>query len=68
MDIYKCPKSISGNTFGKQKSSFLYILTIFLLNEQRTKVLRTSPYQLLINVDPNATGNAMRYNEFQMKI
>jgi hypothetical protein len=43
MDIYKCPKSISGNTFGKQKSSFLYILTVFLLKEQRTKVLRTSP-------------------------
>jgi hypothetical protein len=34
MDIYKCPKSIFGNTFGKQKPSFLYILTISLLKEQ----------------------------------
>jgi hypothetical protein len=33
MDIYKCPKSIFENTFGNQKTSFLYILTIFLLKD-----------------------------------
>jgi hypothetical protein len=38
MDIYKCPKSIFENTFGNQKTSFLYILTIFLLKEQRTQI------------------------------
>ncbi len=33
MDIYKCPKSIFGNTFGKQKLKVLYILTIFILKD-----------------------------------
>jgi hypothetical protein len=42
MDIYKCPKSIFGNTFGKQKLKVLYILTIFILKEQITQFLRTS--------------------------
>ncbi len=43
MDIYKCPKSIFRNYFWVKKPHILYILSIFLLKEQRTKVLRTSP-------------------------
>jgi hypothetical protein len=43
MDIYKCPKSIFGNTFGNQKPSFLYILTIFLLKEY---IITTFPHKL----------------------
>jgi hypothetical protein len=33
MDIYKCPKTISEFTFGNQKFTILYILSILILKD-----------------------------------